>query len=67
MQGGGGGGRRGGGGREETDRGIGKGGESETGWPRLERESELVFTRPYRRCCICSANYCNFRLVSLLV
>ena len=27
----------------------------------------VVFTRPYRRCCICSANYCKFRLISLLV
>ena len=26
-----------------------------------------MFTRPYRRCCICSANYCKFRLISLLV
>ena len=27
----------------------------------------VVFTRSYRRCCICSANYCKFRLISLLV
>ena len=27
----------------------------------------VVFTRPYRRCCICSANYCKFCLISLLV
>ena len=25
-----------------------------------------VFTRPYRRCCICSANYCKFVLIRLL-
>ena len=27
----------------------------------------VVFTRPYRHCCICSANYCKFCLISLLV
>ena len=27
----------------------------------------VVFTRPYMRCCICSANYCKFHWISLLV